>query len=92
MPDIAEILNICEIQIHYFEMEALFGREIVLVLPEKCLRHYKKNPKLKLRCLKTVRVNYSGPSPKVMALFLICYLDASFPSASARLKMIMVCP
>lgn len=58
MLDIAEIKNIYEIQIqrHYFKMETPFDREVVPVLPEKYeynLRHYKENPKLKLRCLKT---------------------------------------
>lgn len=34
----------------------------------------------------------AGPSPEVMTLFLIWYLTAAFPGASARVKRILVCP
>lgn len=97
MPDISEILNIYEIQRHYFKMETPFDREVVPVLPEKYEYHLryskKKIQSLNWDVLKLFEwMALSGPSPKVMTLFLTLYLNAVFPSASARLKMIMVCP
>lgn len=45
MPDISEILNIYEIQRHYFKMETPFDGEVVPVLPEKYEYHLRYSKK-----------------------------------------------